>query len=644
MPALLGISWAISLLPVCPKFASSAAQTTHNKVSLPLPSQQRGCLLPQHAKRVTHTQAETSPLKNVFAIPDTTMAKALGLNETHLQGLMELPGTCSMYELKMRLVALSEWNRSLKRGLLPDVAAIDWPQEPFKSKFLDVLKKLELPRFTRRHPQLLNSLLKQFIQLVNEFEGELQEQEQKGKNQTQQQEQQNKQQQASSGKQQNKDQEPGEGGGDAEASPDDSEEGQETDQQDGSDGGEGDQKDSNTHSKVELEEQDDSQGSSSPTDDTTEDQSDGLTAEDIANKIAEKVINEFEDTWGPAVEAMEVAETAFDSIDGLLDGSESFDSSNSVWHASGWKELDALRKKLEVLRELRDLVRSLGRGGGKGPLKRAPEQIYATAHPSGVLRSELSPEETRGLTRSGDLSRMLPLEAHLLAAGWPRYADDDDEDHNDDSEPGREGSRPARLLFMARRAERALMSYERAGWTDDQPSRLTGRMEIRPAAELGPIIVCLDTSGSMMGARETVAKALALECMRGASRQGRKCYVYAFSGPADVAEIELGTDVQSIQRLLTFLGMSFSGGTDVDAPLALSLERLKQEEWALADILMVTDGEIPQPNEDILHKLQVAHEEMGLNVHGLLVGRNVTDPMKALCHKLHVFKSWSAVQ
>ena len=34
-----------------------------------------------------------------------------------------------------------------------------------------------------------------------------------------------------------------------------------------------------------------------------------------------------------------------------------------------------------------------------------------------------------------------------------------------------------------------------------------GRDEIRPAADMGPIICCLDTSGSMYGARETVAKA-----------------------------------------------------------------------------------------------------------------------------------------
>ena len=37
-----------------------------------------------------------------------------------------------------------------------------------------------------------------------------------------------------------------------------------------------------------------------------------------------------------------------------------------------------------------------------------------------MVRSSLQPEETAGLTRSGDLSRMLPFEAHLMAAGWPR--------------------------------------------------------------------------------------------------------------------------------------------------------------------------------------------------------------------------------
>ena len=37
----------------------------------------------------------------------------------------------------------------------------------------------------------------------------------------------------------------------------------------------------------------------------------------------------------------------------------------------------------------------------------------------------------------------------------------------------------------------------RAGWLENEPARVTGRMEVRPAAELGPIILCLDTSASM---------------------------------------------------------------------------------------------------------------------------------------------------
>lgn len=42
-----------------------------------------------------------------------------------------------------------------------------------------------------------------------------------------------------------------------------------------------------------------------------------------------------------------------------------------------------------------------------------------------------------------------------------------------------------------------------AGWLEDEPSRLTGRFEIRPAAEQGPIIVCLDTSGDAPCSRQT---------------------------------------------------------------------------------------------------------------------------------------------
>ena len=60
------------------------------------------------------------------------------------------------------------------------------------------------------------------------------------------------------------------------------------------------------------------------------------------------------------------------------DSTLTLSTSSQVWHHTGWKQLASLRKKLESLKELRDLVRSLGRGGGKGPIRRAPQQIFQT--------------------------------------------------------------------------------------------------------------------------------------------------------------------------------------------------------------------------------------------------------------------------
>lgn len=59
----------------------------------------------------------------------------------------------------------------------------------------------------------------------------------------------------------------------------------------------------------------------------------------------------------------------------LLDEQKGFDLASGMWKRSGWEEMDKLRKKLEDLKELRELVRNLGRAGGKGPMRRAPAEV-----------------------------------------------------------------------------------------------------------------------------------------------------------------------------------------------------------------------------------------------------------------------------
>jgi hypothetical protein len=69
-----------------------------------------------------------------------------------------------------------------------------------------------------------------------------------------------------------------------------------------------------------------------------------------------------------------------------MEGPEGFDLSKGTWTRNGWKELDELRKKLEDLKELRELVRSLGRAGGKGPLRRAPEEVSRSGHEACICK------------------------------------------------------------------------------------------------------------------------------------------------------------------------------------------------------------------------------------------------------------------
>ncbi|KAL6778245.1 hypothetical protein ACKKBG_A17460 [Auxenochlorella protothecoides x Auxenochlorella symbiontica] len=401
-------------------------------------------------------------------------------------------------------------------------------------------------------------------------------------------------------------------------------------------------------------------------------------------EAAQKLVAALVKMWREPLTTLSRAGRAFEGMEALLGGGRgdpnAFDLGGGIWGRKGWTAMDALREKLEDVKELRDLVRSLGRGGGWGPLRRAPTQYLDDRGRPGLLRTVLEAQETRGLTRGDDLSRMLPSEAALLARGRT--------------------VRQARLLFFAKLAEQALQCYERDGWSEFPTSTVPERREVRPTAERGPILLCVDTSGSMRGPRETVAKALALECMRAAKAQDRACYVFAFAGLQEVRELELNMDMKSIHNLLDFLEKTFNGGSDFNSPIKLCLSRLTDAKWANSDILLVmlwtggggtslgicrqvatetgacvnciqvqpdaspfppqvSDGELRQPGVEIMRKLAGAKDKLSLRVHGLILGspeKKRADPavLRSLCsHTLpngknevlvHEFADWASVK
>jgi uncharacterized protein with von Willebrand factor type A (vWA) domain len=550
--------------------------------------------------------------------------------------LLRLPTTRGDVEkLRRAKDGYEQWEEALKRGLLPksasssssssmhaDVAerVVDWPEdETFREALLETLGELDMARFTRKFPPVLKTLMRNVLDILYQYEVAMDGEEEEDPNS-------DPRQSTESSQSRGGEQEPNE---DEEMNPDGSGAAGDNDQEEGDPNGEtsgggssgdGDGKDETDVDDIEMnmesKEKDDNASSDSEEKDREK--------EKRKKEMVEKMMEEFKEQWEPAVDKLEKASKAFEGLDlnDLTEGPEGFDLSKGLWQVTGWEEMEKLRKKLQDLKELRDIVRSLGRGSGRGPLKRAPRQRERNRFPEGLTRSPMEPEQTSGLTRSDDISRVLPAELQLLAM---------------------KDSAAARRLHFARRAERTLATYERVGWAETPAVTVEG-FETRPAAECGPIIVCLDTSGSMMGARETVAKCMTLECARQARTTNRPCFLYAFSGPGDCMELELKVSAKGLSDLLTFLEGSFHGGTDVDEPFERALARLDTEEWENADILLVTDGEIKPMQEDLLEALNERKAERGLKVHGLVVGEQGNpEVVESVCTHTHNFRSWSAV-
>lgn len=106
----------------------------------------------------------------------------------------------------------------------------------------------------------------------------------------------------------------------------------------------------------------------------------------------------------------------------------------------------------------------------------------------------------------------------------------------------------------------------------------------------GPLVVCIDNSSSMEGARETFAKAVALALLDVALRQRRACRVVIFNHT--VVRVDDWTAPIDSASLLASLEPEPAGGTDFVAPLLAALDAIRaRPTLRRADVVLVTDGE-----------------------------------------------------
>eukprot|EP00977_Amphora_coffeiformis_P017874 scaffold5999_cov149-Amphora_coffeaeformis.AAC.11 len=352
-----------------------------------------------------------------------------------------------------------------------------------------------------------------------------------------------------------------------------------------------------------------------------------LSEEELGALADELVSSGIVDEWGGIVGGISALDRLFGAEHGLLlndDETLGFGTRDGVWQHTGWKALTQLQQEqLASMSELKQLLNQIGRRPTAHQSVAMHRFLPRKIDPDGGLGAQMDiqrRESVSGLTLSNSLTEMLPSEAVLL-----------------------KGSPALRRLFQAKRVESKLLSYQMSGWYDTESSPQPEIRHLRnmPSAPGGPIIVCLDTSWSMSGMRETLSKAVVVACVAAAHRQKRDCQVVAFSSANGVMETGLLTaDAEGVRRLLDFLSHSFGGGTDVTGALKHAMNTLGcSDEMAAADLLLVTDGEIPDPPvpSDMMFDLDRLKSRTGMQIHGLLVGKRESAPLSKLCTKTYDF-------
>jgi uncharacterized protein with von Willebrand factor type A (vWA) domain len=199
-------------------------------------------------------------------------------------------------------------------------------------------------------------------------------------------------------------------------------------------------------------------------------------------------------------------------------------------------------------------------------------------------------------------------------------------------------------LWRARLAESRLLTYESEAVLlervpDPDGARHREAAPAPEALERGPMILCIDTSGSMKGGPENIAKAVVLEALRTAQRERRRCRLMAFGGPDELVERELDLSRDGLHGVLELMGQAFDGGTDVQTPIERAIAQVHTEGWRSADLLIVSDGEFGCTGAT-LAQLDAARAELGLRVQGILVGDRETMGLLEVCDHIFWLRDW----
>lgn len=272
-----------------------------------------------------------------------------------------------------------------------------------------------------------------------------------------------------------------------------------------------------------------------------------------------------------------------------------WDLSTGVFQTSGFEILQSFADLLKDDESLRELAEVLGKQSREQSSFDRELRDKTVIKPCWKSQPAYSGAVV-GITYSNKVSSALPNELALLR------------------------NPAAKKLFQLKFAQKQLLSHK-------YESQIAGQNVIHEQETVtvekkepkGPIIICVDTSGSMHGAPERIAKTITFALSKIAIQKKRKCYLISFSTGIETLDLSDFTSVDPIQKLVGFLRMSFNGGTDAEPALHHSLKLLSENDWKNADVLMISDFVMNGLGEE-LQKLIETEKDKNTCFYSLVIG------------------------
>ncbi|WP_297276462.1 VWA domain-containing protein [uncultured Brachyspira sp.] len=223
-------------------------------------------------------------------------------------------------------------------------------------------------------------------------------------------------------------------------------------------------------------------------------------------------------------------------------------------------DISLLNRWVDFISQYKDIEIICDSMGKRIDLEKAIKNVEFKNTYSYTNKKISSKEEIVGIYFSKDIENVIPEELSLLCNAY------------------------SEKLFKLKYIENRLMCFDKSAYVFNEIEKNKTMASHKEGK--GDMIICIDTSGSMKGINEYIAKAIMLKMVMQALSENRNAYLINFSTEIHSCKF---SKKDGIQDLIKFLKLSYYGGSDIYKALYEACNIMHTSDFKNADVLVLSD-------------------------------------------------------